>query len=99
VGQTAIKTRAAIEKSLDGILFIDEAYALAGTRGENDFGQESIETLLKAMEDNRDRLVLIVAGYTEPMTAFIESNPGLASDRCSAPWAAICLIGSAASGC
>ena len=77
VGQTALKTQDVIKSALGGVLFIDEAYALAG--GENDFGQEAIDTLLKAMEDNRADLVVIAAGYTEPMDRFIGSNPGLAS--------------------
>jgi SpoVK/Ycf46/Vps4 family AAA+-type ATPase len=78
VGQTAVKTNKLIDKAMHGVLFIDEAYALT-SRGGNDFGQEAIEVLLKRMEDDRDDLVVIVAGYQEPMTQFLESNPGLPS--------------------
>ena len=78
VGQTALKTQKVIEKAMGGVLFIDEAYALNGP-SENDFGQEAIDTVLKAMEDHRDDLVVIVAGYTELMDRFIHSNPGLES--------------------
>lgn len=77
VGQTAVKTQAKIQEALGGILFIDEAYALA--KEGNDYGQEAIDTILKAMEDHRDDFVVIVAGYTDLMETFINSNPGLKS--------------------
>lgn len=77
VGQTAIKTQEQIAKAKGGVLFIDEAYSLA--QKDDAFGQEAIDTILKAMEDNRDDFVVIVAGYTDPMKKFIDSNPGLKS--------------------
>ena len=78
VGQTALKTQEVIKSALGGVLFIDEAYSLA-SGGEQDFGREAIETILKAMEDHRDDLIVIVAGYTDNMETFINSNPGLQS--------------------
>lgn len=77
VGSTAIKTKAMLDKAMGGVLFIDEAYALMGTN--NDFGHEAIETLLKRMEDSRDNLIVIMAGYTQQMKTLLESNPGLKS--------------------
>jgi SpoVK/Ycf46/Vps4 family AAA+-type ATPase len=78
VGQTALKTTAVVNTAFGGVLFIDEAYTLA--TGEHDeYGREAVDTLLKLMEDNRDQLIVIVAGYTDKMTAFINSNPGLKS--------------------
>ena len=78
VGQTAVKTNKIIDSALDGVLFIDEAYSLV-QGGEKDYGREAIATLLKRMEDDRERLVVILAGYTKEMKDFIDSNPGLQS--------------------
>ena len=80
VGQTAIKTTEAVQRALGGILFIDEAYALTRSAGSGqDFGQEAVDTLVKLMEDHRDELVVIAAGYGQEMAQFISSNPGLPS--------------------
>ncbi|MCD7754350.1 MAG: AAA family ATPase [Clostridiales bacterium] len=79
VGQTAIQTQKVIQSAMGGVLFIDEAYSLASQPGSNDFGQEAIDTILKAMEDHRKELVVIVAGYSNLMMKFIHSNPGLES--------------------
>lgn len=79
VGQTAIKVHEIVEEAIGGVLFIDEAYSLVNPNVPNDFGMEAVDTLVKLMEDHRDNLVIIVAGYTEEMKTFLKSNSGLIS--------------------
>lgn len=78
-GQTASKAHKQIDEAIDGILFIDEAYSLVAERGEDPYGLEAVQVLLKRMEDQRDRLIVILAGYPEPMLRLLQSNPGLSS--------------------
>ena len=78
IGHTAQKTRELVKKAMDGVLFIDEAYSLA-RGGQRDFGKEAVEVLVKAMEDYKDRFVLILAGYSKEMDRFLRMNPGLPS--------------------
>lgn len=78
VGQTAVKVNKTVNSALNGILFIDEAYSLVG-ENKDDFGKEAVATLIKRMEDDRDKLVLVLAGYTKEMTDFIDTNPGFKS--------------------
>lgn len=79
VGQTAPLVMDVVNEAMGGVLFIDEAYSLVSRRGENDFGYEAVDTLIKAMEDHRDDLIVIVAGYPDKMEEFLESNPGMQS--------------------
>ena len=79
VGHTAQRTREVFDRARGGVLFIDEAYALVRASGNSDYGQEAVDTLLKLMEDHRDEVVVIAAGYTEEMREFLSSNPGLES--------------------
>ena len=79
LGQTAIKTKEIASAALGGVLFIDEAYSLTQSEAKDQYGQEAIDTLLKMMEDLRHELVVVVAGYTDKMKVFVDSNPGLRS--------------------
>lgn len=79
IGHTEEKVNAIVDKALDGVLFIDEAYALSKPTNSNDFGAEAIATLIKRMEDDRDRLVVILAGYSDEMAVFMKANPGMKS--------------------
>lgn len=79
IGHTAPKTKEVLKKAMGGVLFIDEAYYLYKPDNERDYGQEAIEILLQVMENQRDELVVVLAGYKEPMDRFFESNPGLSS--------------------
>ena len=78
IGQTAIKVNKTIDSAINGVLFIDEAYSIAGET-LNDFGKEAVATLIKRMEDDRDKLIVVIAGYTNEMYKFIETNPGFKS--------------------
>src|SRR6185295_4132246 len=79
IGHTAPKTKEVLKRAIGGVLFIDEAYYLHRPENERDYGQEAIEILLQVMENERDRLVVILAGYRERMEQFFASNPGMRS--------------------
>ena len=78
VGQTAVKVNKTVDTAINGVLFIDEAYSLVG-QNQDDFGKEAVATLIKRMEDDRDKLIVILAGYTQEMKGFIDTNPGFKS--------------------